>query len=291
MRQIFIVVAIALIGCQTENNDTSAEFKTTVFNLDIPKDSIDFSEWAKAHVSNNKNQIIDTLFSQDTIPVGELYYSDDRFFVYGYCIGEFGGGLMFQDKESKDSIYYLECVCPVMIDKRDDGYYVTGSLAHMNGFGKVQFFKSPKELMNIHLDSLGTEWKAKKFPDLTERERWNKLVNQGAVLIDTIGITFNMLFPFENENYLIFSDYRNTYLGLLTADSLQTVDTLLNLPTWGYTDSMNDKINGYYHYNFKTKSRYSNNKIIRKTLSSGDIFAKGDSIVIAYRFNETTENK
>ncbi|MBK8443719.1 MAG: hypothetical protein IPL35_10050 [Sphingobacteriales bacterium] len=292
MRQILIIIAIALIGCQTEKTETSVDFKTTVFNLDSPKDSISFADWQETHLSNQTSQKIDTLlFSQDTIAVGELYYSDDQFLVYGYCQGEFGGALMFQARESKDSIYYLECTCPVMIDKRDDGYYITESLAHIDGFGKVQCLKYPKELVNVHIDSLRTEWKVKKYPDLTEHEIWKKLENQGTVLIDTIGLTFSMFFPYDNENYLIFSDYQNTYLGLLTTNSLKTVDTLLNLPTWTYNDALNDKINGYYHYNFRRRSDYSNDKIIQKTVSSGDIFAKGDSIVIAYRFNETTENK
>tara|TARA_B110001452_G_scaffold149484_1_gene124402 strand:+ start:3437 stop:4312 length:876 start_codon:yes stop_codon:yes gene_type:complete len=291
MRRILILLIIALIGCQTEKTETSVEFKTTVFNLDSPKDSIGFADWQKTHLSNQDEQIIDTLFTQDTIPVGGLYYSDDQFLVYGYCMGEFGGALMFQDKTSMDSIYYLECTCPVMIDKRENGYYVTESLAHMDGFGKVQYFKSPKNLVSVHLDSLTTEWKTKKYPDLTELEIWEKLENQGTVLIDTIGLTFSMFFPSDNENYLIFSDYQNTYLGLLSTDSLQTVDTLINLPTWRYNDPLNDKVSGYYHYNFRRRSGYSNDKIIRKTISSGDIYAKGDSIVIAYKFNDTTLNK
>ncbi|HEY9083790.1 MAG TPA: hypothetical protein VIN73_10680 [Vicingaceae bacterium] len=291
MRRILIILTIALIGCQTEKPETSIDFKIIVFNLDSPKDSIGFSDWQKAHLLNQDNKKIDTLFSQDTIPVGRLYYSDDQFLVYGYCMGEFGGALMFQDKDSRDSIYYLECTCPVMIDKRNDGYYITESLAHGSGFGKVQFFKSPKELVNIHLDSLKTEWKVKKYPDLTEHEIWNKLENQGTILIDTIGLTFSMFFPYNYENYLIFSDYQNTYLGLLTTDSLKTIDTLINLPTWRYNSPLNDKVNGYYHYNFRRRSGYSDDKIIRKTVSSGDIYVKGDSIVIAYKFNETTENK
>ncbi|MCB9042500.1 MAG: hypothetical protein H6554_01845 [Chitinophagales bacterium] len=244
--------------------------------MDNPKDSIDFTTWQKAHLLDENQQKIGILFSQESTPIGKLYYSDDEFLVYGYCMGEFGGALMFQDKKLKDSIYYLECTCPIMIDKRQEGYYITESLAHLDGSGKVQFFKSPKELANVHIDSLKTEWKLNKYPNLSEYEIWKKLENQGTVLIDTIGLTFSIFFPYNNENYLIFSDYENTYLGLLAADSLKTVDTLLNLPTWSYNDILNDKINGYYHYNFKRRNGYS-------PVSVGDIYAKDDSIVIAYK--------
>jgi uncharacterized protein YcfL len=67
MRQI-LIIAIVLIGCRTEKTETSTEFKTTVFNLDQPEDSISFSDWQKTHLSNQDAQKIDTLFSQDTIP-------------------------------------------------------------------------------------------------------------------------------------------------------------------------------------------------------------------------------
>jgi hypothetical protein len=292
MKLILIILTIVVISCQTKKSETAIDFNTTVFNLDNPKDSIGFLNWQKAHLSNPDNQKNDTLFSQDTIPVGSLYYSDDQFLVYGYCLGEFGGALMFQDKDSKDSIYYLKCTCLVMIDKREEGYYVTESLAHKNGTGKVQYLKSPKDLVRVHLDSLSMEWKSKKYPDLTEYEIWKKLENQGTVLIDTIGLTFSMFFQYDKVNYLIFSDHQNTYLGLLLNDSLQTIDTLINLPSWRYNDQLNDKVNGYYHYNFRRRSSsFSKDKIIREIVSSGDIYVKDESIVIAYKFKEMTENK
>lgn len=285
MRRILIILTIALTGCQTDKSETFADFNTIVFNLGNLKDSICFSEWQKTHLSNQEIQKNDILLAQDTFPVGRLVYSDDQFLVYGYCIGEFGGALMFQDQESKDSIYYLQCTCPVMIDKRVDGYYITESLAHSDGYGKVQYFKSPKELVSVHVDSLRTEWKSKKYPDLSEYEIWKQLENQGTILIDTVGLTFSVFFPSDNENYLIFSDHQKTYLGLLLTDSLQTLDTLLDFPTWRYNDPMNDKVNGYYHYNFKRRSGYSIDKIMGKTVFSGDIYAKSDSIIIAYKYN------
>jgi hypothetical protein len=279
MRIFLIVLLIILIGCKSELKENLTDFNVTVFNLDDPNDSIGFMHWQKANLSFQRTNKIDTLFSQDTIPVGRLYYSDEQFLAYGYCYGEFGGVIIFQDQESKDSVYYLDCTCPVMIDKRDEGYYITESLAHMFGSGKVQFFRSPRELVSLHLDSLTTEWKIKKYPNLTEHEILLKLENQGSVLLDTVGLTFSIFFPNEGDNYLIFSDFDNTYLGLFTDNYLKTVDTILNFPTWRYNGALNDKINGYYHYNF------------RRSVSSGDIYAKGDSIIIAFKLDETTEKK
>lgn len=274
---------MALIGCQTEKTEPSVDFKTIVFNLDSPKDSIGFWDWQKSYLLNQDQLEIDTLFSLDTIPVGELYYSDEQFLVYGFCMGEFGGALMFQDKKLKDSIYYLECACPVMIDKREDGYYITQSLAHLDGFGKVKYFKSPKSLVNVHLDSLRTDWKARKYPSLNEYEIWEELENQGEVLIDTIGLTFNIFFLFKGLDYLIFSDYNQTLLALFTSDSLQVIDTLINRPSWRYNNIPNEITNGFYHYNFGKNDGSPVQVSLNKKSFRGDIFVRNDTIVIAYR--------
>ena len=251
------------LGCQVKDNSISVNFKTVIFDLYESQDSIDFIKWQQTHLDNNQQIETGSLLRQDSTRIGKLYYSDKQYLVYGYCMGEFGGALLFQDKNAKDSIYYLECTCPVMIDKRKEGYYVIQSLAHGDGFGKIQFFESPTELVNIHLDSLKSNWKTRKYPTLTKYEIWKKLTNQGTILIDSNGLMFNLFFPHQNKNYLIFSDHNTTYLGLVTPNNtLITIDTLFNSPTfiWGYNPSLNRKNNGYYHYKFERVSSYSKNK-------------------------------
>lgn len=289
MRQILFLFIIILISSCFQEKSEPVEFKTVVYDLYNPKDSSEFENWKMEYLKQQCKIINDTLFAQDSLPVGALYYMDKDYKVYGYCNGEFGGALMFQDRNNSDSIYYLECTCPVMIDKRPDGFYITSSLAHMGGFGKVQFFASPKDLIMVHLDSLRTNWKKRRFSGLNEREIWKKLENQGEVLIDTIGLTFNILFPFKDKNYLIFSDNKNTCLGYLTSGHLVTIDTLLNLPTWRYSDLPNDIINNFYHYNFERVSGYNNGKIYKETKSSGDIYVRNDTIVIAYKYKIETK--
>ena len=278
MLHIIYIMILAFLGCSTESQLNSVDFKTFIFNLDNYQDSINFSHWKKKYLQNYEYNIdkknTDFLYSKDGKIKGSLLYEDSKFLVYGYCWGEFGGALMFQDKIYKDSIYYLDSTCPIMIEKRNDGYYITETLAHDSGLGKIRFFKSPKELVNVHADSLETEWKFKKFPNLTEDSIFRLLNNQGTILIDTFGLTFSILFGFKNSDYLIFSDRNNTYIGLLTSKGLRTIDTIINIPTWSYDTNINDKINGYYHYNFhQTRD---------KGISIGDIYVKGDSIVIAF---------
>ncbi len=286
MRHIIYIIILVFVACSTESQINSVDFNTIVFNLDNFQDSINFGHWKKTHLHNNvrniENKNIDFLYSKDKKIIGFLLYEDSKFLVYGYCWGEYGGAVMFQDIIYKDSIYYLISTCPVMIDKRNDGFYITESLAHSAGFGKVRFLKSPKELVKVHSDSLETEWKFKKFPNLTEDSIYRLLNNQGKILVDTFGLTFSVFFGYNNSNYLIFSDRKYTYLGLLTNKELRTIDTLINIPTWSYDFEINNKINGYLHYNFhQTRSNCN---------SIGDIYVKGDSIVIAFSHEKKVEN-
>lgn len=248
----------------------AVDFKTTLYNLNEPGDSIEYFKWARNHLEVKEEAEVEMLLCLDSIPAGGLCYSDERYLVYQSCFGEFGGDLLFQDRGAKDSVYYLQSTCPLMIDKRDGGYYITVTLAHLEGSGKVQFIKSPEELVRVHLDSLWSDWQSRMYPDLSSFEIWKILGSQGKVLIDTTGVTFDLFFPYQEQDYLIFSDHSNTYIGRLLPDSLITVDTLLNRPTMGYRVS-SEMNNGYYHYHFRRNSRL------------GDIYAKGDSIVIAYK--------
>lgn len=277
MKQIFFLSILILSGCSVNENATNIEFKKLVYNLNNTADSILFVNW------KNKNLTIDTLKEQDKLFDSNirLYYSDSNYKVYGYCNGEFGGALMFIDKQDTDWCYYLRCTCAVMIDKMPDGYYITSSLAHISGLGKVQFFNSPKELDKVRIDSLKT----------AKYEIRKKLEKQGQIIIDTTGLMFDIFYPYKDNNYLIYSDINNTYLGEINHNKLIAIDTLLNKPTWSYSDTPNNKNNGSYHYSFARTIGYSDEKIITETISSGEIFVRNDTIVIAYKNNETSKHK
>lgn len=259
------------------------KFKTKIFNLSSVVDSTAFEYWKRKYLTQENQIPNDTLYALDSIAVGTLYYKDTDYKVYGYCMGEYGGALMFQDRHKPDSIYYLSCTCPLMIDKRKDGYYITRSLAHGDGSGAVEFIHSPKELLNLPLDSLAGRWEKTMFPELDNYEIYNKLENQGEILIDSMGLTFNIFFAYKDQNYLIYSDLKNTYLGSLNAGKLIAIDTLLPVPTWRYNDVPNNIINNFYHYNFSRREGMSDGKIEKETWATGDIYVRNDIIVIAYK--------
>lgn len=280
------LIALSLMGCMTQEEKRPADFHTFIFNLADPADSLEFNEWQRKYLKETSHLELDTLFALDSIPIGRLYYVDDNYKVYGYCYGEFGGALMFQDRKQTDSIYYLDCTCPKMIDKRPDGYYITASLGHLDGFGKILFLETPKELVNVHRDSLHTQWKKQRYPGLSSYETLNKLENQGRVLIDTMGLTFQLFFPFEGQNYLIFSNYENTLLGVLSEHGLKTLDTLLNFSSHGKFDTLNDRINGFYHYKLNQSYGLKHDGISEYTYPKGDFYTRNDTIVLSYRLRK-----
>lgn len=271
-----------MIGCQSPNRNEAYRFKTFTFDLNEADESMEFAKWKEKHLNDQPQIEPNILFTQDSTPVGSLYYSDDEYQVYGYCFGEFGGALLFQDAILKDSIYYLESTCPVMIDRRADGFYITSSSTH-SGSAKIQFFESPKELINVPLDSLNGNWKEKRWPQLSNYEIALKLGNQGQILVDTAGLSFNLCFQFEDQNFLIYSNSKSTFLGKVTSGSIQLIDLLMRKPSWGYNYDPTDKINGFFHYNFDQGTGFSLRNPFQQEPSQGDIYVRNDTIVISHK--------
>lgn len=279
--RLFIIslLFLGLSACNNVPTNPKDEFHLLIYNLDIPSETIQFENWSKSNLPSLDAETLNI----SSKGLGELFYSDSIYVVHGYCLGEWGGALYFQHKIQLDSVHYLPSICPLMVDRREEGFYITESLAHLDGKGKIKFISSIEDLVKIPTDSIKGRRIEKLYPNLSSQEVWQKLRNQGDVLVDTLGFTFNLLFPYKNVNYLIYSDYEQTLLSKLGKDSLQVVDTLLTFPSWRYDGLANKIIDGYYHYSFKNNQGSSVAASLSKKSLTGDIYAKQDSIIIAYR--------
>lgn len=270
LKFLFLFLTISLFNCQLQSNKETGELKILKFDLKIKADSIGFQNWKKINLLKSEKVRPDTLFALDTLPVGTLLYSNEDYLVYGYCRGEFGGALIFQDRLNPDSIYYLESVCPTMVERRNCTYFISSSLPHMYGSTNILMLDFPKNLIRVNKDSLSTNWKLKAFPNLNENERYLATRNQGTVIMDTIGMVLNLFYPNNRKNHLIFSASNHTLHGKLEGNKLVVLDTVLNFTLSPNYEELNDINNGFYHFKFGTKS----SKV------QGDLYCKKDSIII-----------
>jgi hypothetical protein len=193
----------------------------------------------------------------DTLNLAVHKHDDETYSISCGCNGEWGGFVNFVDKRTNKS-YKLESTCPKMIDFRDGKYYILSSLAHGGGYTNLKSVVTPNQI--------------------TDSSGYN-------TILDTNGIIANLMFPFKDKNYMIYSTDSVTILGILEENKpLKMLDTLLDKPLWSTYGELNEIKNGIYtnksHYH--TTWPYTGQNIKMESL----IYVKGDTIVIGYDYKK-----
>jgi len=284
---LFLYLLIIITSC---GKSIKKDFNIIRFDIKNQKDSIAYENWKKEnHVIQNTRKN-DSLKYTDGSVAALFFYEDDKYKVYTICQGEFGGSVFFQEKRDKNSIYYLESVCPVMIEKRKDGYYIVESLAH-TGSGRISFIEAPTKLIHLKLNNLTPDWKSKKFPDLSYYEIYEKLQKQSKTIIASNGLTFDMLFQYNEKNYIIYSKNGITMLGQIEKDTLVSIDTLFYCDAYRKRDNYKFKVNNYQHYEFFNQRISIGENSIETTKTEGEIYVHENNIICAYSLRNWTTEK
>lgn len=272
MKRVTLLFLLINIGCSDLVGPT---FEIITYDLDQPKDSIAYSIWYNKHL---KGKEVDRAYQNS-------FYKDDEYETIRFCMGEWGGHIGFIEKGKPDSVYFIGATCPVMVDRRKEGYIITSSLSH-GGSGRIQLIKSPKDLVKVHKDSVRTRantWESIAFPGLDDMEIYQALQAQGQTLIDTFKFTFNVYFPYNNFDFLIYADNRNTYLGQVIDKKFYPMKVILPFPTLASRHGPNTKINGFYQSKFEYYIGFMKSTETKKVKSEGDFYIRNDTIVTAYR--------
>lgn len=281
----YVLIIVASCGKRTDN-----EFNIIRFDINNQKDSIAYENWKK------ENQVIQNTFTSDSLTYSDgsvaarLFYEDGKYKAYSTCRGEFGGCIFFQEKRNKNSIYYLESVCPVMIEKRKDGYYFVESLAHMGGSGRISYIETPTKLIHLNLNDLTPDWKSKKFPNLSYYEIYDKLQKQSQTIIGSYSFTLDMIFQYDEKNYTIYSKNGITMLGQIKQDTMVSIDTLFHFDAYSKRDQYKFKVNNYQHYEFFNRSSSFDEDSTETTQTEGEIYVHANNIICAFS-NKTWTTK
>ncbi len=286
MKCSIILSLIICVACSSNKGDE--RFKSFVYDLSKRSDSIEFQKWRLKNITGKRSENYNC---HDSLQINSwtwayCLYEDDSYKILGECRGEFGGSAIFIHKNEPDKANYVVCTCPQMVEKREDGFYITQALAHGIGSGRVIKIEDPKDLITVSVDSLSLPWQKERFKGVDSYEVYTKLENQGQTLIDTIGYTFILFFPHNKQDYLIYSSYSNIFLGEVKNKQIVFFDTLTNFSSWGWIDRPNELVDGIYHNHFERKGTDS-----FRMYSSGDIYVKQDTIIIGYIYREWPKKK
>lgn len=274
---LYVLIIIASCGKPTDN-----DFNIIRFDINDQNDSIAYENWKEENQVIQNTKINDSLTYTDGAVAARLFYEDDKYKVFTACHGEFGGSVFFQEKQDKNSIYYLESVCPVMMEKSNDGYYIVESLAHMGGSGRISFIEAVTKLIHLNLDNLTPDWKSKKFPNLSYYEIYDKLQKQSKTIIGSYGLTFDMMFQYNKKNYTIYSKNGITMLGQIKQDSMVSIDTLFYFDAYSKRDNYKFKVNTYQHYEFFSQISSIGESSTETTKTEGEIYVHENNIICAF---------
>lgn len=208
MNKYFILITLTLsLNCIGQND------KIFVIKEYIKNDSLTY---------RNKN---DFKFNQENI------YEDELYIVSKTCSGEWGGTIKFKNKKTNTE-YSASATCPVAVNKLNDKYYVTNSLAHLDGFSEVLEIENPA-LLTVIKKTKPRNRKGKMIVmDIGSDE--SKSTKGTKQLIDSIGVLTLASFPFKAQLYHIVTDYNTTFLAKIDNSKFVKIDTVSNESIWSY---------------------------------------------------------
>lgn len=203
-------------------------FTTNCFGQDtfIVKDIIGLDGYSESKLKANPDNI----------------YEDSSYIVSKTCSGEWGGTVTFKNKKTGTE-HSAASTCPVVINKLNEKYYVTNTLAHLRGFSEILEISNP-ELMPILKVPEPRNNNGKTIIRYIGDDE-SKSTKGTKQLIDSIGILILASFPYKGQLYHIVTDFNKTLIDKIENQRLVTVDTISDGPIWTYDPEVILNVNGH----------------------------------------------
>lgn len=183
--------------------------------------------------------------STDYVSTEPVLYEDEKYVVKAYCYGEFGGGLLFRNKQT-DSTYTCQATCTLSLFKLNGRYIASCTLAHMRGFAQVFEIADPRKMKTV--------------PTIRKKraKRPKTVVLQGELstagtktLADSIGVQLAGSFPLSGRLYFIVTNSENTFLTTIKDGRFVTITKLTDFSTWSYNPTVQKNPDGHYLFFYK----------------------------------------
>lgn len=156
-------------------------------------------------------------------------FEDEKFIVTACCFGEFGGSVFFTDKKS-NRVYSCAATCATTINKLDECYFVTVSLAHESGSTIILKIEDPTKLVELRSDRLKhfCNWWVERLDPKDYVASREKFMVGAQEFIDTLGLLTLTSFVFNDQIYHINSDRNNTFISKVKGDKFVQLDSIFN---------------------------------------------------------------
>lgn len=155
----------------------------------------------------------------------KAFYEDESYVVSRSCSGEFGGTIKFKNKQTGVE-RSCSAVCPVAVNKINDSYFVTNSLAHLAGSAEVVEIKNPETMETFTMPPPRKKKGKVEFRYVGDDE--SRSTKGSVKLADSIGMNILTSFVYGKELYHITTDFHKTYLSIIKDQKFATVGLVSN---------------------------------------------------------------
>ncbi len=173
------------------------------------------------------------------------FYEDENYIVTSECHGEFGGEIYFKNKkDGTATVGYA--TCPVIINKIDNKYYLTTSLAHLGGFYGFYEIDDPRELTIKANDSV--------------YQGRGELMAGIKTLTGGMNKTILLSFKYNSGIYHIVCDRETNenYIAIRENATLKKIQTLNTLSIMASSNAVRLTKDGHYSADFMVRKTDSN---------------------------------
>lgn len=158
-------------------------------------------------------------------------FEDSLYIVSKTCSGEWGGTIKFKNKKTGIE-YSASSTCPIVVNKLNGKYYVTNTLAHLNGFSEILEISNP-DLMTVFKLPKPRSKKGKAFVRYVGDDE-SKSTEGTKQLVDSIGVLTLASFSYNGQLYHIITDFKKTFLTKIENNKFVTIDTISDKSIWTY---------------------------------------------------------
>jgi hypothetical protein len=158
---------------------------------------------------------------------GERLFEDSLYYVYGCCVGEWGGSVFFLNKNTKKTYsYFATCASQVLRFKND--YVVCNNLAHMGRSMSFLFVPEPAKLYELTDEKLKNHCNWYTTVD-SLKNYWEKSqIGDVKFYSGAYGSMSLVNFPFKDSLYSILCNDSSTFIAVHLGDTTIPRQTILN---------------------------------------------------------------
>lgn len=162
------------------------------------------------------------------------FYEDEKYIVSKTCSGEWGGTIKFKNKKTGIE-YACQATCPVSVNKIDDKYYVSSSLAHMRGSCEVLEISQPDSMEMFRINP-PREIDGKKVKYVGDDESTS--LRGTKKLIRVYGKRILGSFFFDGQLFHVVSDHKETHLATVENEKFKSVKLITNEDFFTYDNEI-----------------------------------------------------